>query len=173
MEEVFVSSQPVFQGRMLRVAVDTVRLPDGKLAEREVVAHPGAVAVLPVLADGSVVLVAQYRHAVKKILWEVPAGKLDAGENPDACVRRELEEETGYQARQIERLGSIFTTPGFSDEVIHLYRARELTFVAQRTDEDEFIEPRAFSPAQIADMVRRGEICDAKTLNTFYLAGLA
>ena len=172
LEETFISSKPVFQGRILRLAVDTVRLPNGRTAEREVVGHPGAAAVLPVLSDGKVLLVAQYRHAVKKILWEVPAGKLDAGEAPAACVIRELEEETGYQAQTIERLGSIFTTPGFSDEIIHLYRARDLTFVAQRTDEDEFIETAAFSPDQIKNMVRRGEICDAKTLNTFYLAGL-
>lgn len=171
--EVFVSTQPVFQGRLLRVAVDTVRLPDGNLAEREVVAHPGAVAVLPVLDDGRIVLVAQYRHPVRQILWEVPAGKLDAGEAPDDCVRRELEEETGYRAQCLERLGAVFTAPGFSDEVIHLYRASGLIFAAPRTDADEFIEARVFSPEQIAAMVRRGEICDAKTLNTFYLAGLA
>ena len=171
--ETFIGSRPAFEGRLLRLTVDTVRLPNGMTAEREVVAHPGAVAVLPVLDDGRVVLVAQYRHAVRKILWEVPAGKLDAGESPDACAVRELEEETGYRAQQMERLGAVFTTPGFSDEVIHIYRASGLCFTAQHTDDDEFIETASFSPAAIKSMVKAGEICDAKTLNTFYLAGMA
>ncbi len=170
--ETFVSSKPAFSGRMLQLTVDTIRLPNGMTAEREVVAHPGAIAVLPVLEDGRIVLVAQYRYAVRKILWEVPAGKLDKGEKPDDCVFRELEEETGYKAQKVERLGAVFTTPGFSDEIIYLYRASKLTFTAQHTDDDEFIETAAFSPSQIKEMVKNGEICDAKTLNTFYLSGL-
>ena len=170
--EAFVSSKSVFKGRMLQLTVDTVKLPNGRTAEREVVVHPGAIAVLPLLEDGKVVLVAQYRHAIRKILWEVPAGKLDEGEKPDDCVLRELEEETGYHAQKIQYLGSVFTTPGFSNEIIYLYQASQLVFTHQHTDDDEFIETGKFSIAQIKEMVKNGEICDSKTLNIFYLAGL-
>ena len=114
-EEV-INITEVFKGKVINLRIDQVLLPDGRNATREVVEHPGAVAVVPVHADGSVILVRQYRHAVGKVLLEIPAGKLDLNEDPDMCAARELEEETGCRALNIKKLAAIFTTPGFSDE---------------------------------------------------------
>ena len=125
---------------------------------------------MPVLPDGRVVFVRQYRHPVRRTLYEIPAGKLDAGEVPEVCAKRELAEETGFTAGKWDKLSSIVTVPGFCDEVIHIYRAVELVAGRQHTDEDEFVEALAFSPREIREMVKEGKICDAKTLAGLLLA---
>ena len=166
------SNEEVFSGRLLKVQRDHVTLPNGNDTTREYIRHPGAVAIVPVLDDGRVVLVKQCRYPLGTLLWETPAGKLDHGEAEDAdeCAKRELSEETGYDAAHWQRLISIATTPGFSDEIIHLYKAWGLQEYAQHTDEDEFIGVQAFSPEQLKKMIAEGELYDAKTLCALYAA---
>ena len=174
LDEVYVegSNEEVFRGRLLKVQRDHVTLPNGKDTTREYIRHPGAVAIVPVLDDGRIVLVKQCRYPLGTLLWEIPAGKLDHGEAEDAdeCARRELSEETGYEAANWQYLVSIATTPGFSDEIIHLYKAWGLAKYAQHTDEDEFIGIEAFTVEQIKAMIADGEIYDAKTLCALYAA---
>ena len=133
--------------------------------------HPGASAVVPCLddpagADPSVLLIRQFRHAADDFIWEVPAGRLDPGESPEACARRELEEETGMRARALERLTTIYTTPGFTDERIHLYLARGLEPGAQRREADEFMELHTLRWSEVLELVRSGQIVDGKTLTS-------
>ncbi len=174
LDEIYVegSNEEVFSGRLLKVQRDHVTLPNGNDTTREYIRHPGAVAIVPVLEDGRVVLVKQCRYPLGTLLWEIPAGKLDRGEaeDPDECAKRELSEETGYDAAHWQRLVSIATTPGFSDEIIHLYKAWGLQEYAQHTDEDEFIGVQAFSPEQLKRMIAEGELYDAKTLCALYAA---
>ena len=174
LDEIYVegSNEEVFSGRLLKVQRDHVTLPNGNDTTREYIHHPGAVAIVPVLEDGRVVLVKQCRYPLRTLLWEIPAGKLDHGEaeDPDECARRELSEETGYEAQQWQRLVSIATTPGFSDEIIHLYKASGLQQYAQHTDEDEFIGVQAFTPEQLREMIAAAELYDAKTLCALYAA---
>ena len=174
LDEIYVegSNEEVFSGRLLKVQRDHVTLPNGNDTTREYIHHPGAVAIVPVLEDGRVVLVKQCRYPLRTLLWEIPAGKLDHGEaeDPDECAKRELSEETGYEAQEWQRLVSIATTPGFSDEIIHLYKASGLKQYAQHTDEDEFIGVQAFTPEQLRAMIAAGELYDAKTLCALYAA---
>lgn len=174
LDEKFISNKKVFSGRLLNVEIDTVKLPDGSSTTREFIRHPGAVAIVPVLDDGKIVLVKQCRYPMGTIMWEIPAGKLDHGdqENPDDCAKRELSEETGYEATCWQKLISIATTPGFTDEVIHLYKAWGLKKFSQHTDEDEFIGVAAFTPQEIKKMIMQGEIYDAKTLCALYACEL-
>lgn len=174
LDEIFISNKRVFSGRLLKVELDTVKLPNGKETTREYIHHPGAVAIVPVLDDGRIVLVKQCRYPLGTVMWEIPAGKLDHGEAEDAdeCARRELSEETGYEADHWQRLVSIATTPGFSDEVIHLYKAWGLTAHNQHTDDDEFIGVKAFTPAEIRQMILSGELFDSKTLCALYACDL-
>jgi ADP-ribose pyrophosphatase len=166
-----ISSQTVFTGKILTVRNDRVRLPDGREATREVVEHPGAVAVVPVTAGGDVILVRQYRYPIAQELLEVPAGKLDKGEKPEDCAHRELEEETGCRAGRLEHLATFYTGPGFTDEIMHLYLARDLVPTAQNTDGDEFINIETYSSAQIKALLADKKIIDAKTLVGLLMAG--
>ena len=170
--EKFLKSQKVFTGNLLTVYCDQVELPNGKEASREFIRHPGAIAVVPVTNDGKIVLVRQYRYPVGKNMLEVPAGKLDKGEQPDQCVLRELEEETGYVTKNIRKLSSIYTTPGFTDEVIHLYIAEELTLAKQCPDEDEFLDVEVYTKEEIRAMIEDGTINDAKSMLALLLAGI-
>lgn len=169
LKETFVSAEQIYSGKVVNLRRDIVCLPNGKQASREVVEHPGAVAIIPVLPDGRILLVRQFRHPVGQVLLEIPAGKLDPGESPDACAARELEEETGYRAKSLERKASVFTGPGFTNEVIHLYLAHDLFKTAVNPDEDEFLEVGAYTPEEIRRLVREGLICDAKTISGLYL----
>lgn len=169
LREIFLSSERIYDGKMVNLRRDTVRLPNGREASREVVEHPGAVAVVPVLPDGRILLVRQFRHPVGKVLLEIPAGKLDPGEDPDHCASRELEEETGFRAGTLLRKASIFTGPGFTDEVIHLYLARDLERTKMNPDDDEFLEPGAYTPEELRRMIREGTVCDAKTISGYFL----
>ncbi|MDD4602071.1 ADP-ribose pyrophosphatase [bioreactor metagenome] len=170
--EKFVSSKEIYNGKIIKVHLDTVLLPNNNEATREVVDHPGAVAVVPILDDGSIVLVKQYRYPVDKVTLEIPAGKLDYNEDPDDCVVRELREETGYQAKEMNRITSIYTAPGFSNEIIHIYIARKLVMGEVCLDEDEFVDVDIYKPEEIRVMINKGIINDAKTLTGLLLAGV-
>ena len=169
--EVKRSSENIFDGTLLRVRRDMVRLPNGKESVREWIHHPGAAAVLPVLPNGNVILVRQFRYPIGQVTLEVPAGKLDAvGEDPLHCAQRELSEETGYTAERYEKLTTIATTVGFSNEYIHLYLARDLTVGAQHTDADEFVNVVSMPFSDALAMVGSGEIIDAKTMISLMMA---
>ena len=154
----------VYEGRVVSLDVDQVSEPGGVEGTREVVRQSGSVAALPVHADGRVVLVRQFRYAVADFVWELPAGRRDPGESPEAGARRELEEEVGLRAGALERISTFWTTPGFCDEVMHLFRATELEPVPPRPEEDERIEPARFTLDEAMAMVARGEIREGKTL---------
>jgi len=162
------ATRRVYTGRVINLDIDTVRFPDGSLGELEMIRHPGASAIVPILGepnapDPQLVLIRQYRYAAGGYLYEIPAGRLDAGESPANCAARELTEETGYRAARIEHLYTMFTTPGFTDECIHVFRATELREGPSAREPDEFmsIEPVPLSRAM--QLIRTGEISDAKT----------
>lgn len=163
-------SESIYDGVLLHVKRDTVTLPNGKEAVREWVKHPGAAAVLPVFADGTVLLVRQYRYPVGRVTLEIPAGKLDSStEDPLSCAMRELSEETGYTAAHYEKLTTIGTTVGFSDEYIHIYAARDLRAGEQHTDDDEFIHVVKMPLEEAVQRVKSGEIFDAKSVTAILL----
>ena len=162
--ETKIDSKNVFDGRLLHVRCDTVRLPNGNTTTREWIKHPGAAAVLPVLPDGNVILVRQYRYPVQRVTLEIPAGKLDfSTEDPLDCAVRELAEETGYRAENMEKILTLATTVGFSDEWIHIYVADGLVSGEQHPDDDEFINVEIVPLEKAYEMVKSGEIIDAKT----------
>ncbi|MGD0152137.1 MAG: NUDIX hydrolase [Thermacetogeniaceae bacterium] len=164
LEETAISTERIFEGKMIRLRVDTVCLPNGETATREVIEHPGAVAVIALTDRDDLLMVRQYRHPTAEILLEIPAGKRDQGESPLVCARRELEEETGYRAEQWEILFSYYTTPGFSDELLYIVKASGLKQGQAHTDEEEFIEVVTVPVDEALRMVYRGEIRDAKTI---------
>jgi ADP-ribose pyrophosphatase len=172
-----LGTRRVHTGRVVRLDVDRVRFPDGSEGELELIRHPGAAAVVPCAgdpksADPTILMIRQYRYATGGPLWEIPAGTLSPGETPDACAHRELREETGVTAQHLERLTSIWTTPGFTNEEIHLFWAHGLTVGEAARESDEFIEvvPRPLS--EILAGIRDGEIRDAKTIVAIlYMAG--
>jgi len=154
----------VYEGRVVSLDVDEVSEPGGVHGTREVVRQSGSVAALPVLGDGRLVLVRQYRYAVDDFVWELPAGRRDSGETPEAGARRELEEEVGLRAGALEPLVVFWTTPGFCDEVMHLFRATSLEPVPARPEADERIEQATFTLDEAVAMIQRGEIREGKTL---------
>jgi len=162
--EKIIESKRIYDGKVVSLRVDTVRLPDGKDATREIVEHRGAVAIVPLLDSRQVVMVRQYRQAAGETLLEIPAGTLDPGEDPEACARRELIEETGYEAREMTRLFSSYLSPGYSNEMLHTYLATGLTEKTGRRDADEFVEVAIVELDEVMDMIRRGDIKDAKTI---------
>lgn len=168
-----VDGRRVYAGRVIDVDLDDVRFPDGSIGELEMIRHPGAAAIVPLRPTAGqpiVVLIRQYRYAADGFVWEVPAGKLDPGEAPETCARRELAEETGYRAGRLDRLSTIYTTPGFTDEVIHLFLATELEVGTTSHEPNEFIELHEIPLASAIDMIDRGEITDAKTICALTLA---
>lgn len=162
--EQLISSKIIYQGKILNLKVDTVKLSNGSEASREVVEHSGAVAIVALTEQDEVLLVRQYRHAVGRVMLEIPAGKLEPGEQPEKCALRELSEETGYQARDLQLFFRFFSTPGFATEEMYLYLARGLTCQEQHPDDDEFIEIIRVPLQEVNKMIWRGEICDAKTI---------
>ncbi|HXB54048.1 MAG TPA: NUDIX hydrolase [Vicinamibacteria bacterium] len=159
-----VTRRRVYEGKVLALDVDLVEEPGGVQAVREVVRHRGSVAVLPVHEDGRVVLVRQYRYPVDARVWELPAGRLDPGETAEEGARRELEEEVGLQPSSLEPLSVFYTTPGFCDETMYLFRATALRAVPPRPEADERIEAGVFTLEEARDMIRRGEVREGKTL---------
>ncbi len=172
--ETTVSTRRVFDGLILHIDHITNRLPNGKLADREVARHVGASAVVPVDEAGNVYLVRQFRAPIDRVLLEVPAGKLDfKGEDRLLAAKRELEEETGLTARSWTHLTDIVTTPGFSDELISLYLARDLVAGQSHPDDDEFLNLVKVPLAELVAMIARGEVTDAKTICAVLLADRA
>lgn len=158
-----LTSKQIFDGKVVKLFVDTVELPNGETATREIVRHPGAVCVVPVTNDGEVVMVKQFRYPFEEIMLEIPAGKLEPGEDPLEAVKRELEEESGAVAGKIEHIGQLYTTVAIFDEKIQIYLATDLTFVNAHPDQDEFLETTKIPLKTLVDMVMNGEIPDAKT----------
>lgn len=164
MKERTVSTEQIFQGRIVNLRVDDVILPDGRRSRREIVEARGAVAIVALDGDGNLLLVRQFRKPVEREIWEIPAGTLEAGESPLDCARRELAEETGCQAAVLQPLVSFYTSPGFCDEEMHLFMAQQLSAIPQRLEEDETLEVSKVPLARALEMVGTGEIVDAKTL---------
>lgn len=158
-----LSSRRVFQGRLLRIDVDTVSLPNGDESVREVVRHPGGVCVLPLHDDGTVSVVEQFRYPYAQVLTELPAGKLEPGEDPDQAIRRELSEEVGLTAGEWIDMGLFYPSVGYCDEVIHLYFARRLTQGDCHPDLDEFLAPKRVPLSRLVDQVMKGQIPDGKS----------
>lgn len=155
----------IYKGKVFNTIVDEVEYDSGNKSVREVAEHPGGAVVLPLLDDGRIVFVYQYRYPLDQYIYELPAGKLDADEHPEVCASRELEEETGYTAGKLEKLTTIYTTPGFCNEKLHIFIARELTEGKQRLEEGELGLTLKYIPAKEAlHMVRTNEIVDAKTI---------
>lgn len=164
-EETTIESTPIYKGRVISLKVDKVTLPNGETGMREIVNHPGAVAVIAIMDDGKFLVVEQYRKALERSIIEIPAGKLEPGEQPEVTARRELEEETGYTCGELTYIQTFATSPGFADEVIHLYVARNLTLLEEAAplDEDEFVELMAVTIEEAEQMMADGRIYDAKT----------
>jgi ADP-ribose pyrophosphatase len=162
--EIGLSKELVYDGKLFKVYKEMVRLPDGSERPREIVAHPGAVALVVVDDSGRLVLVRQYRRAVGRALLEIPAGTREAGEDPIECARREVREETGYEAANIRRLGGFYSAPGFCTEFLDCYLMTGLTDNPSDGEEDENIEVELLTPTEAIQAIKSGEICDAKSI---------
>jgi ADP-ribose pyrophosphatase len=163
-KEETLNSKRIFEGKIINLRVDEVKLPNGKITTREVVEHPGGVSVVAVTDEGKLLLVKQYRKPAEEIILEIPAGKLEKGEDPETCAKRELSEETGYEAGYLKHLLTFYTTPGFSNERMYLYFAKDLKKVKIHPDEDEFLEVVEYSPEELWQMILQNMVKDAKTI---------
>lgn len=163
LEEKKISSEEIFDGVAIHLYRDEILLPNGNKGVREVIRHPGAVCVLPMTDDGEIVFVNQFRYALNKVTLEVPAGKLEKGEDPTEAALRELSEETGITAGKIVPMGALYTTPALIDEIIYMYIATELQQGEQHLDEDEFVNAVKIPLTKAVEMVMNGEIRDSKT----------
>jgi ADP-ribose pyrophosphatase len=163
-EKAVVNHQEVYRGKIVSLHVDTIRQATGRTTLREVVLHPGGVTAVPILDDGRLLLIRQFRYPIGKFILELPAGKLDSGQPPLITIARELEEETGYSAEILTHECTFYTTPGISNELIHLFIARNLTRCAQRLEEGEHITVEAFALEECLQKIRTGEINDGKTI---------
>jgi ADP-ribose pyrophosphatase len=162
--ETTIASRDIFEGRIIKVRVDTVKLPDGGSSTREVVEHSGAVGVVAIDADDHIILVRQFRKPIDKIMLEIPAGTLFPEEEPLFCAQRELREETGFRADRWEKILSYYSTPGFCNEHLHLFLAHDLTAGDCETDEDEFVEAIRIPLAEAYQLIYEGEIADGKSI---------
>ena len=163
-ESDIIDHQEPYDGKIISIHVDTIRQASGRTTIREVVRHPGGVAAVPILDDSRILLIRQFRYPIGKYIYEIPAGKLDTGQPPLETMKRELEEETGYQAEILNHECSFYTTPGISNERIHLYTAQNLTPCAQRLEEGEHITLEALTLEECLQKIQTGEICDGKTI---------
>jgi ADP-ribose pyrophosphatase len=168
MSEVTIKTRSVYSGKLLMLHVDTVRLPNGRETTKEIVEHPGAVAIVPILDNGKLLVVEQYRTAVRRRMMEIPAGTLEAGEAPLACAKRELIEETGYAAGRFTRLFSCYLAPGYSTEKIHFFLATQVVPTKATPADDELITVEAMHLDKALKAVERGKIQDAKTISALY-----
>ena len=162
-------SRTVYRGRVIDLTVDRITMDSGTQAVREVVVHPGGAAVVAVFSNGDVLLVEQFRYPMQQSLLELPAGRIDPGESPEETAARELEEEVGFRAGRLEKLAEFYTTPGFCNELLHLFLARDLEPGRRAGDEDEELSVHRYSPEQLEKLIRRGKIVDAKTLIGLHL----
>lgn len=169
-EEKTMKSDKIYEGKLLNLRVDTVEIPDKRYSKREIVEHPGGVAVIPITKDNSIILVKQYRKAVEKFLLEIPAGKLEINEEPRETAIRELKEETGFTANKVEYLLEFYTSPGFSNEKIYLFLATDLIEGEATPDTGEFVDIEKYNINDLIKMVERGEIIDSKTIIAINLA---
>lgn len=167
-EEKTIGSENIFNGRIINVKLEKVLMPDGSLAQREIVKHPGGVGIVALTDDDKVVLVKQFRKPLNKAIYEIPAGKLDKNEEVEMCGRRELLEETGASAKKFTSLGYMYPSPGFTDEVTHIYLATGLSFGNASPDEDEFLDVELFTIDEIKEMIMKNEINDGKTVMGFF-----
>lgn len=170
LRETLTGSTEIYHGKILTLTVDTVRLPDGREAIREVVHHNGAVGMVALDAEGCVLLVRQWRHAPGVALLEIPAGAISRGEQAEDCARRELAEEIGFVPRRVDHLTTMYTAPGYVGEAIHLYLARDLIPEAAEGDEDENLRTERFTLAEALAACRDGRICDGKSISALMLA---
>ena len=162
----------LYNGKLFDVVLEKVTLPNGVIKDREIVRHPGAAAMVPLLDDGKVILVRQYRHAVGKFLLEIPAGTLEPDEGPMECARRELVEETGYEAENLAKLAEILPAPGYTDEHIHIFLATGLRLAEQKLEDDEVLQVQPTPLDTALDMIRQGEIQDGKTIAGLLLTSM-
>lgn len=161
----------VYEGKIVHLGLETATLPNGHQLDLEIIRHPGAAAVVPIHDDGTVTLVHQYRHAAGGMIYEVPAGKLEPGEDPMVCAERELAEEVQLKVGTLTHMSTIYTTPGFTDEQIHLYKATDLTPTDDAHPEDsEYIKVVRYSASEALEMIRQGQIIDGKTICALFLA---
>lgn len=165
-----LESRLVFEGRLIRVRVDKVQLPDGTTSTREIVEHKGAVAIVPMLDAENIVMVRQFRQSAGKILLEIPAGTLESGERPIECARRELMEEIGYYPDKLTEMFRSYLAPGYSTEMLHTFLAEELRPMSEDSDADEFIEVVTVNLNDAVGMIQSGEIIDAKSICGILLA---
>jgi ADP-ribose pyrophosphatase len=166
LEEKTISRKELFSGKVVSLELQEVELPNGKTAKREIIKHPGAVAIIAITDENKIVMVEQFRKPLDKIIVEIPAGKLEKGEEPAVCARRELEEETGYDCSQLDLLVSFYTSPGFADEIVHVYIAKGLVKKenAAALDEDEFVNLEELTLDEALQYVKCQKIYDAKTI---------
>ena len=170
---IVLNKKSIFKGKiLLDVHLDKVMLPNGTKVRLECIKHPGAAAIVPFLNRKEVVLIRQYRPVVDRYIWEIPAGTLNKGETPIKCARRELKEEIGYMARSIKYLTSIYTTPGFTNECIHIYKADHLKKVSGTPDSDEILSVKSFTISEIKKLFRKKKIIDAKTIAALSICGV-
>lgn len=169
MEEKIISTERIFDGRIIHLDVITVELPNGQPGYREMVQHPGAVAIVALDDMENVLLVRQFRLAAGRVMREIPAGTLNSGEDPDLCAVRELQEETGYRPGKLEKIGGIYVAPGYTTEFIHLYQATDLAESRLAMDEDEFLELDRVPFGEALAMIDRGEIIDGKSISALLL----
>lgn len=158
-----VKSSQIYKGRVINLYVEDVELPNGKMSKRELIKHPGAVCILALTPEKKIVLIRQYRKALDRVIVEIPAGKLEKGEDPIVCAKRELEEETGYTTDHLKHVISFYTSPGFADELVHLYFTDQLKKGNTSLDEDEFLEVLELSLDEALKLIETKEIYDAKT----------
>ncbi len=166
---ILIGSQPIYQGRVIKLRVDEIEVASGRNVRREVIDHPGAVVIVPVDGEGRFLWVKQHRYAAGRDLLELPAGTLEAGEEPEACARRELAEETGFAAAAWRRLGGFFSAPGFCTEYLHAFLATDLTPKSAEGDEDEELEVVPLSLDESLDRIDAGEVEDAKSIASILL----
>ena len=164
-----VSVEKIYEGKVLKLNIETVELPDGNYSKKEILKHPGGVAILAYTSEDTILLVEQFRKPIERVLFEIPAGKIEANEALEVCAMRELEEETGFKAKKMKYLGKIVTAPGYCDEYIHFYKAEELYKGTIGGDEDEFIQVHQLKIDRIKELIKSGEIIDGKTIAALML----
>lgn len=170
LREETIESKLAFDGRLIKLRVDKVRLPDGNETTREIVVHRGAIAAVPLIDTDKIVMVRQFRQAAGEVLLEIPAGTLDPNEDPSTCAVRELREEIGYQANKLTPMFKLYLAPGYSSEMIHTFLAEDLVKIGAEPETDEFIEIVEVRMADAVDMIRSGEIKDAKSISGILMA---
>ena len=164
LDEHYISNERVFSGRLLKVELDHVKLPNGSESTREYIRHPGAVAIVPVLEDGSIILVKQCRYPLGTVMWEIPAGKLNVGEDPMQTAVRDLEDECGIKATKVSFLAEVYPSPGYTNEIIRIFKVEDFVSSTTNFDEDEFLECEWVDLSTAKQMIKNGDIKDAKTL---------